>query len=231
MAHNFYFPFKNPSNLERRRFQRVPFQYSQVVAFPCKTANIKSASSSSTKPNHFLSTDNSLFSSGNDSDSVGSKENGSPAPETNAASKQVPTGAAVGGGGSGLFDEEEEDDDFFSGKSLKKSDSGKCVRIDATTVQVQVGSSPSNPPVFPLFSAGQKKPKKAVDLFDEDNEDGDIFSEKYSASTPAQSKKEVVEEQVKPPEKKVKRLNAVEHESIDHFMIWFGISTLCFCGL
>ncbi|XP_074501953.1 WASH complex subunit 2 isoform X3 [Sebastes fasciatus] len=118
--------------------------------------------------------DNSLFSSGNDSDSVGSKENGSPAPKTNAASKQVPTGAAVGGGGSGLFDEEEEDDDFFSGKSLKKSD-----------------------------SAGQKKPKKAVDLFDEDNEDGDIFSEKYSVSTPAQSKKEVVEEQVKPPEKKM----------------------------
>ncbi|XP_044069707.1 WASH complex subunit 2 isoform X2 [Siniperca chuatsi] len=118
--------------------------------------------------------DNSLFSLGNDSDSVESKENGGPAPKTNAASKQVPTGAGVGGGGGGLFDDEDEDDDFFSGKSLKKSE-----------------------------SAGQEKPKpkKAIDLFDD--EDGDIFSEKYSAPTPAQSKKEVVEEQVKHPEKKM----------------------------
>ncbi|XP_070771626.1 WASH complex subunit 2 [Enoplosus armatus] len=119
--------------------------------------------------------DNSLFSSRNDSDSVESKENGTLAPKTNAASKQVPTGSGVGGGG-GLFDDEDEDDDFFSGKSLKKSD-----------------------------SAGQEKPKpkKAIDLFDEDDEDGDIFSEKYSVPTPAQSKKEVVEEQVKHPEKKM----------------------------
>ncbi|KAL7383544.1 hypothetical protein ABVT39_013014 [Epinephelus coioides] len=63
--------------------------------------------------------DNSLFSSGNDSDSVGSKENGTPAPKT----KQVPSGAGVGRGGGGLFDDEDEDDDFFSDKSLKNSDS------------------------------------------------------------------------------------------------------------
>lgn len=58
---------------------------------------------------------------------------------------------------------------------------------------------------FCFFAAGQEKPKpkKTIDLFNEDDEDGDIFSEKYSAPTPAQSKKEVVEEQVKPPEKKV----------------------------
>ncbi|KAM9344686.1 WASH complex subunit 2 [Symphorus nematophorus] len=114
--------------------------------------------------------DNSLFSSGNDSDSVESKENGTP-----AASKQVPTGVSGGGGGGGgLFDDEDEDDDFFSSKSLKKSD-----------------------------SAGQEKPKpkKAIDLFDEDDEDGDIFGEKYSA--PSQGKKELVEEQVKHPEKKM----------------------------
>ncbi|KAM7385589.1 hypothetical protein PAMP_001666 [Pampus punctatissimus] len=113
--------------------------------------------------------DNSLFSSGNDSDSVASKENGALAAKTPAASKQVP-------GGGGLFDDEDEDDDFFSGKRPNKSD-----------------------------SAGQEKPKpkKTIDLFDEDDEDGDIFSEKYSAPTPAQSKKEVVEEQVKPPEKKM----------------------------
>lgn len=112
--------------------------------------------------------DNSLFSSGNDSDSVESKENGAPATKTPATSKQVP-------GGGGLFDDEDDDDDFFSGKSLNKSD-----------------------------SAGQEKPKpkKAIDLFDEDDDDGDIFSEKYSAPTPAQIKKEVVEEQIKPPEKK-----------------------------
>ncbi|XP_070833544.1 WASH complex subunit 2C isoform X1 [Chaetodon trifascialis] len=116
--------------------------------------------------------DNSLFSSGNDSDSVGSKENGTP-----AAPKQVPT-LTGGVGGGGLFDDEDEDDDddIFSSKSLKKSD-----------------------------SAGQEKPKpkKALDLFDEDDEDGDIFSEKYSAPAPAQSKKEVVEEPVKHPEKKM----------------------------
>lgn len=113
--------------------------------------------------------DNSLFSSGNDSDSVESKENGAPATKTPATSKQVP-------GGGGLFDDEDDDDDFFSGKSLNKSD-----------------------------SAGQEKPKpkKAIDLFDEDDDDGDIFSEKYSAPTPAQIKKEVVEEQIKPPEKKM----------------------------
>nr|XP_046258221.1 WASH complex subunit 2 isoform X3 [Scatophagus argus] len=111
--------------------------------------------------------ENSLFISGNDSDSVESKENGTP-----TAPKQVPIGAGVGGGG--LFDDEDEDDDFFGGKSLKKSG-----------------------------SAGQEKPKpkKAIDLFDDDDEDGDIFSEKYS--TPAPSKKEVAEEQVKHPEKKM----------------------------
>ncbi|XP_035518973.1 WASH complex subunit 2 isoform X1 [Morone saxatilis] len=111
---------------------------------------------------------NSLFSSGNDSDSVESKENGTP-----AASRQLPV-AAVSGVGGGLFDDEDEDDDFFSGKSLTKSDSA---------------------------GPEKSKPKKAIDLFDEDDEDGDIFSEKYSA--PAQSKKEVVEEHVQPPEKKM----------------------------
>ncbi|XP_059215596.1 WASH complex subunit 2 isoform X2 [Centropristis striata] len=118
--------------------------------------------------------ENSLFSSGNDSDSVANKENGTPAPKTDAASQQAPTGAGVGGVAGGLFDDEEEDDDFFSSRSLKKSD-----------------------------SAGQGKPKKAIDLFDDEDEDGDIFSEKYNTPTPAQSKKEVVEEQVKQPEKKM----------------------------
>ncbi|XP_028278973.1 WASH complex subunit 2 isoform X3 [Parambassis ranga] len=118
--------------------------------------------------------DNSLFSSGKDSDSEECKENGTSALKTPTAPKQVSAGAGVAGGG-GLFDDEEEDDDFFSSKSLKKSDSG-----------------------------GQEKPKtkKAVDLFDDD-EDGDIFSDKYSAPTPTQSKKEAEEEEVKPPEKKM----------------------------
>ncbi|KAM9847428.1 WASH complex subunit 2A [Aulostomus maculatus] len=88
-------------------------------------------------------------------------------------SKQIPS--TTGSGGGGLFDDE-DDDDFFSGKSLKKSD-----------------------------AAGQEKPKpkKAVDLFDEDDEEGDIFSEKYSVSTPSKSEKVVAEEPVKPPEKKM----------------------------
>ncbi|XP_034059646.1 WASH complex subunit 2 isoform X3 [Gymnodraco acuticeps] len=116
-----------------------------------------------------------LFKPVNNSDAVESKENGIQAPKINAASKQTPP-AAVGGVGGGLFDddeEEEEEDDFFSSKSLSKSD-----------------------------SAGKKTPK-AVDLFDEDDDGGDIFSEKSSAPTPTQSKKEVVEGQVKQPERKM----------------------------
>lgn len=60
-----------------------------------------------------------MFSSANDSDSVESKDNGTPATPRN-----VPTGG-------GLFEDEDEDedDDFFSGKSLKKSDSGKVLEI------------------------------------------------------------------------------------------------------
>lgn len=68
----------------------------------------------------FLVTDNSLFSSSNDS--AESKENGSLAAKTHSTSKLV--GAT--GGGSGLFDDEDEEDDFFSSKSLKTPDSGTC---------------------------------------------------------------------------------------------------------
>lgn len=80
-------------------------------------------SSSLNKVSHFLPTESSLFSSGNNSESEESKQNGTPVPKTTAPSKQVPVGAVRGGGG--LFDDEEDDDDFFSGKSLKKADSGK----------------------------------------------------------------------------------------------------------
>ncbi|XP_061601201.1 WASH complex subunit 2 isoform X3 [Cololabis saira] len=114
--------------------------------------------------------DNSRFTSRHDSDSEESKENGTSAVKTNAIPKLAPTGA-------GLFDDEDEDDDFFSGKSLKKSD-----------------------------SAVQEKPKakKAIDLFDdEDEEDGDIFNDKYSAPPPTQSKQEVVKEKVNSAEKKI----------------------------
>lgn len=54
------------------------------------------------------------------------------------------------------------------------------------------------------FLAGQvkPKPKKSIDLFDDDDEEGDIFGTKYSVT--AQSKKGGDEEQIKPPEKKVK---------------------------
>lgn len=79
----------------------------------------------------------------------------------------------------------------------------------SVTVQVQVGSSLSHTLRFP---AGKDKPKSktAIDLFDEDD-DGDIFGNKYNAPTPAQSKKEVVVEQPKPPEKKVKINIRVSH--------------------
>ncbi|KAL6101862.1 washc2c [Pungitius sinensis] len=118
--------------------------------------------------------DDSLFRSGGDSDSLKSKENGTRVPKTNTASTPAPAGAAFGEGAGGLFDDEDEEDDFFSGKSLIKSD-----------------------------SAGHRTPKKAIDLFDDDDDDGDIFGEKYVAATTAQSKKELVDEQVKPPEKKL----------------------------
>ncbi|KAM6915944.1 WASH complex subunit 2A [Xenentodon cancila] len=120
--------------------------------------------------------DNSLFTSRHDSDSEESKENGISAVRTNAISKLALTGAGVAGGG-GLFDDDDEDDDFFTGKRLKKSDSA-------------VQEKP--------------KPKKAIDLFDdEDEEDGDIFNDKYSAPPSTQSKKEVVKENVKPAVSKI----------------------------
>ncbi|XP_074531691.1 WASH complex subunit 2A isoform X2 [Halichoeres trimaculatus] len=97
--------------------------------------------------------------------------------ENGTTPKHVPAAAGAGRGGGGLFDDEEdEDDDFFSGKSLKK----------------------------PQPAVQEKsKTKKAIDLFDEDDEDGDIFSEKTNVPAPAQNKKEVVEEHVKHPEKKL----------------------------
>lgn len=55
----------------------------------------------------------------------------------------------------------------------------------------------------PSLSAGPAKTKTSVDLFaDYDDEDGDIFSEKFS--TPAQSKKDVGAKSSQHSEKKVK---------------------------
>lgn len=55
-----------------------------------------------------------------------------------------------------------------------------------------------------VFPAQQEKarPKKPIDLFADDDEDGNIFSEKQSV--PATSKKEAEKEQPKQAEKKVK---------------------------
>uniref|UniRef100_A0A3B5LWJ1 FAM21/CAPZIP domain-containing protein n=1 Tax=Xiphophorus couchianus TaxID=32473 RepID=A0A3B5LWJ1_9TELE len=119
--------------------------------------------------------DNSLFGSGQSSDSEERKENSTPAVRTKTAPTQPLTGAGSGGdgGAGGLFDDD-EDDDFFSGKTLKKSD-----------------------------SAVQDKLKNSIDLFDDEDDDGDIFSGKFKAATPTQSKKESGEEKDKPPEKKM----------------------------
>lgn len=75
---------------------------------------------------NFLQLDNSLFGSGQSSDSEDRKENSTPAVGTKTAPAQPLTGAGSGGdgGAGGLFDDD-EDDDFFSGKTLKKTDSGK----------------------------------------------------------------------------------------------------------
>ncbi|KAM9804220.1 WASH complex subunit 2C [Neosynchiropus ocellatus] len=118
--------------------------------------------------------DNGLFGSGNDSDSLESKDNGSPSTKSLSASKKTASLPSIGGGGiaGGLFDDEEDDNDFFSGKSTKQS-----------------------------ASSGNDKQRKTVDLFAEDDEDGDIFGEKNRA--PASTKKAPVEEHLKPPEKKM----------------------------
>uniref|UniRef100_A0A674AED9 FAM21/CAPZIP domain-containing protein n=1 Tax=Salmo trutta TaxID=8032 RepID=A0A674AED9_SALTR len=60
--------------------------------------------------------ENSLFGTPNDSDSVGGRENGSPA-KPHKTQTSAPRKTALGG----LFDDEE--DDFFTGKSLNKSSS------------------------------------------------------------------------------------------------------------
>lgn len=74
------------------------------------------------KPLFIPSSENNLFISANDSDSVGSKENGTLAPP-----RPLPPGAGAGFAGGGLFEDDEDDDDFFGGSSTKKSDSGECV--------------------------------------------------------------------------------------------------------
>lgn len=168
------------------------------------------------KSNDLLSTD-SLFSSGKASDSVESKENGTQAPKTSAPSKAVPAGAVVAGGG--LFDD--EDDDLFNGKSQQKSDTGKFVRIPSILQQSRFSWDP-HPYFVCYFSAGKEKPKPktTIDLFYEDDEDGDIFSDKHSVPVPAQSKKEAVVEQAKPPEKKVK-INMITFNLVYlHMVLW-----------
>uniref|UniRef100_H3CTE0 FAM21/CAPZIP domain-containing protein n=1 Tax=Tetraodon nigroviridis TaxID=99883 RepID=H3CTE0_TETNG len=110
--------------------------------------------------------ENNVLISGKDSDSVRSKENGTPAP-----TRQPSSVAGFGGGGLFEDDNDDDDDDFFGGKSTKKSE-----------------------------SAGPEKTKKSVDLFADDDEDGDIFSEK--CSTPAQSAKDAAPEPTKCPKKK-----------------------------
>lgn len=99
------------------------------------------------KPLFTLSSENNLFISGNDSDSVGSKENGTPAPP-----RPHPPGAGFAGGG--LFEDDDDDDDFFGGSSTKKSDSGECVshRSESSRLlSLHVGCL--------LFQLGQPRPR------------------------------------------------------------------------
>lgn len=117
---------------------------------------------------------NGLFGSSSDSDSLQSKENGTPVkPKAQASlnSQQLPSG----GGGGGLFDDDE--DDFFTSHSVKKS-------------------SPAG--------RDKLKSQKAADLFGEDAEDyeaGDIFGE--TTSIPAQTDKDGAEVKAKPSQKKM----------------------------
>lgn len=182
---------------------------------------------------NFLISDNSLFSSGHDSDSEERKENGTPAVRTHVAPKQTPTGGAAAAGGKGLFDDdEEEDNDFFGGKSPKKPDSSKSAEIRVKVLHschlvVTVFYFNFSPVV-----QQKPKPKTHIDLFDDEDEDGDIFS--GSASTSTQSKKEVVEKMDKPPEKKANNnlsfllLIALKNSS-ELFILLFICFFLCSC--
>lgn len=105
----------------------------------------------------------------------------------------------------------------------------------SSTVQFRWDLHPLNHCVFfspsPTAGQGKPKPKKAIDLFEDDDEDGDIFSEKFSA--PAQCKKEGAEEQVKQPEKKVKInmlvwLNMMSHSAATQLIKNHSI-TRCNC--
>ncbi|XP_051507245.1 WASH complex subunit 2C isoform X2 [Myxocyprinus asiaticus] len=118
--------------------------------------------------------ESNLFSSPNDSDSLESKDGNSPArPKVQGAPKHASVGV-------GLFDEN-NDVDFFSGKTLKKS----------TRVAQE-----------------KQRPKKRVDLFGGDkeedyDEDGAMFSEKFSTAPPQHDKRIEGEEETRPPEKKL----------------------------
>lgn len=79
---------------------------------------------------------------------------------------------------------------------------------------------------FPRLIAEQEKvkPKKPIDLFADDDEDSDIFSEKYSA--PTVSKKEAEKQQTKQLEKKVKTYSTCTHRllwPVEESLYWWFI--------
>lgn len=156
------------------------------------------------------SPENNLFGAGNDSDSVGSKGDG-----TSTSVKQIPAGGAIGGGG-GLFEDEDDEDDFFSGKSQKKS--SKCRNVPFTSAEILAETHRFDAVSFPA-PPEKARAKKPIDLFADDDEDADIFSEKQSA--PAASKKEAEKEQPKQAEKRVNVYLWVELDSscLDDFML------------
>lgn len=166
-------------------FPRYPVQATAVISSLLRPSSTHRVLSSSP--------DNNLFGAGNDSDSVGSKGDGS-----STAVRQVPAGGAVGGGG-GLFEDEDDEDDFFSSQSQKKP--GKSGTLPCSPFAEALVKCAAL--TLRFFPARQEKTrgKKAVDLFADDDEDGDIFSEKQSA--PATSKKEAEKEQPKVAEKRV----------------------------
>ncbi|KAK1905171.1 WASH complex subunit 2 [Dissostichus eleginoides] len=113
------------------------------------------------------------------------------AAESEKHGKKIPVG------GISIFPE----DTLF--KSVNNSDAVASKENGTQAPKINAASKQTPPAAVGGSDSAGKKTPKAVDLFDEDDDGGDIFSEKSSALTPAQSKKEVVEEQVKQPERKM----------------------------
>ncbi|XP_062256903.1 WASH complex subunit 2 isoform X2 [Platichthys flesus] len=135
-----------------------------------------------------------------------STKNKAQTPESAKPGKKIPAGAIPIFPDNSLFSSAKDSDSVES-----KVNGTPAPKTSAPSKAVPAGAGAGGGGLFDddeeddFFNAGKEKPKPktAIDLFDEDDEDVDIFGNKHSAPVPAPSKKEAVVEQAKPPEKKM----------------------------